>query len=71
MTDFFKKNEHPIERVLRVLVGLALLGIAFFGPKTPWGFLGVLPLLTGAFGTCPLYSLLGVSTCPASPSKSA
>jgi hypothetical protein len=69
MTSFFVTNEHPIERAARVLVGLGLLGIAFFGPKTPWGFIGFLPLLTGAVGTCPLYSLLGISTCGASSRK--
>ncbi|MBZ5639742.1 MAG: DUF2892 domain-containing protein [Acidobacteriia bacterium] len=69
MTRFFVTNEHPIERGARILVGLGLLAIAFFGPKTPWGFIGVLPLLTGASGTCPLYSLLGVSTCPARSRK--
>lgn len=57
-------NEHPIERAIRVMLGLALLAIAFVGPKTPWGFLGVIPLLTGLLGSCPLYTLFGVSTCP-------
>jgi hypothetical protein len=71
MNAFFKVNEHPIERALRVIVGLALLGIAFFGPKTPWGYLGIIPILTGAFGTCPLYTLLGISTCPVARDKSA
>ena len=69
MTRFFKTNEHPLERGVRILVGLGLLGIALSGPKTPWGFIGILPLLTGAFGTCPLYSLLGVSTCGAGPRR--
>jgi hypothetical protein len=69
VTRFFETNEHPIERGVRILVGLGLLGIAFFGPKTPWGFIGILPLLTGAVGTCPLYSLLGVSTCGAGSRK--
>ena len=69
MTRFFETNEHPIERWIRILVGLGLLGIAFFGPKTPWGFIGIVPLLTGAFGICPLYSLLGVSTCPGKSRK--
>ena len=69
MASFLTVNEHPIERVLRVVVGLALLGIAFFGPKTPWGYIGILPLLTGATGICPLYSLLGISTCPAGSRK--
>jgi hypothetical protein len=63
VTSFLEKNEHPIERGVRILVGLGLLGIAFFGPKTPWGFIGILPLITGAFGSCPLYSVLGISTC--------
>ena len=57
-------NEHPVERVLRVLLGLALITIAFVGPKTPWGFLGILPLVTGLLGSCPLYALFGFSTCP-------
>jgi hypothetical protein len=57
-------NEHPIERVLRVALGLGLITIAFIGPKTPWGFLGVVPLVTGLLGSCPLYTLFGFSTCP-------
>lgn len=57
-------NEHPLERVARVVLGLGLITIAFVGPKTPWGFLGVVPLVTGALGSCPLYTLLGISTCP-------
>ncbi|MCC6623243.1 MAG: DUF2892 domain-containing protein [Deltaproteobacteria bacterium] len=58
------KNTHPIERVIRVVVGLALLALVFVGPKTPLGLLGIIPLATGALGTCPLYTLLGISTCP-------
>ncbi len=57
-------NEHPIERALRVVLGLALLSIAFVGPKTPWGFLGIVPIATGLLGSCPLYTLLGWNTCP-------
>lgn len=57
-------NEHPIERALRVAVGVGLLSLAFIGPKTPWGYLGVIPILTGLIGSCPLYTLLGLSTCP-------
>jgi hypothetical protein len=59
-------NEHPVERGLRVVLGLALLAIAFVGPKTPWGFLGIVPLATGLIGSCPLYTLFGFSTCPTS-----
>jgi hypothetical protein len=64
MKDFLQVNEHPIERVLRVLVGLGAISLVFVGPKTPWGWLGVIPVLTGATGLCPLYTLLGISTCP-------
>jgi hypothetical protein len=59
----FKTNEGTIDRVLRVSVGLGLLAIAFVGPKTPWGFLGIVPLATGLIGNCPVYSILGINTC--------
>jgi hypothetical protein len=61
---FFARNEHSIERVVRVLLGLALLSIVFIGPQTRWGLLGIVPLATGLLGTCPLYSVFGFSTCP-------
>jgi hypothetical protein len=61
----FPVNEHPVERALRVVVGLAVLSLAFVGPQTPWGFLGIVPLATGLLGSCPLYTLFGWSTCPA------
>lgn len=64
MNKFLVVSEHPIERVLRVLVGLGILSLVFIGPKTPWGWLGLIPVLTGATGLCPLYTLLGISTCP-------
>lgn len=63
MSGFLDKNEHSIERVIRVVLGVALLSIVFIGPATPWGWLGVIPLLTGLVGSCPLYSLIGVNTC--------
>ena len=59
----FPKNEHRIERTLRVVLGLGLLSIVFFGPRTPWGWIGILPLVTGLVGSCPLYTVLGISTC--------
>jgi DUF2892 family protein len=65
MSKLFPINEHPIERAIRVSVGLGLLAIAFVGPKTPWGFLGIVPIVTGAVGTCPLYTVFGFSTCSA------
>ena len=58
-----KVNEHVIERIIRVIVGLSLLALVFVGPKTLWGLIGIVPLLTGLVGICPLYSLLGISTC--------
>ncbi|MCK6447780.1 MAG: DUF2892 domain-containing protein [Planctomycetes bacterium] len=57
-------NEHPIERVLRVAIGVALIALVFAGPKTPWGWIGVVPLATGLIGSCPLYTLFGWRTCP-------
>jgi hypothetical protein len=57
-------NEHPIERVIRVALGLGLISIAFIGPKSPLGWIGVVPLATGLLGSCPLYTLFGFSTCP-------
>jgi hypothetical protein len=64
MTSLLPANEHPVERVLRVALGLFLLSLVFLGPKTPWGYLGLLPLATGFLGSCPLYTALGFSTCP-------
>ncbi|MEZ4455717.1 MAG: DUF2892 domain-containing protein [Gemmatimonadales bacterium] len=62
--NLLPRNEHPIERGLRVLLGLGLLAIVFVGPKTPWGWLGLVPLATGLIGSCPLYTALGINTCP-------
>ncbi len=57
-----KKNIGNAERIVRVVIGLAILSLAFIGPKSPWAYLGVLPILTGAVGWCPPYTLLGIST---------
>ena len=56
-------NEGTLDRGIRVVVGIALIAIAFWGPRTPWGFVGVVPLVTGLIGFCPLYRLVGLSTC--------
>jgi hypothetical protein len=56
-------NEHNIERVVRVLLGIGLLSLVFIGPKTLWGLIGLVPLATGLIGSCPLYTVLGISTC--------
>lgn len=58
-------NEGGFDRVLRVLVGLVLIALVFVGPQTPWGWVGVVPLLTGLVGFCPAYRLLGINTCRA------
>lgn len=68
-TNLFPQNEHAFERTVRVIVGLGLLSLAFVGPQTAWGYLGLVPLLTGLIGTCPLYTMLGVSTCGHRPGK--
>jgi hypothetical protein len=69
MRKFFPSNEGPIDRIVRIAVGLALLALTFWGPSFAWGFIGIVPLLTGLVGSCPLYTLLGVRTCPYSPAR--
>jgi hypothetical protein len=64
LSRILTSNESPLDRTLRALVGVTLLALVFTGPHTPWGWLGLVPLLTGLAGTCPLYTLLHLSTCP-------
>ncbi len=59
------RNVGQIDRAVRIVLGLVLLGLAFTGHYTPWTWLGVVPLLTGLIGWCPPYSLLGINTCKA------
>jgi hypothetical protein len=61
-----KSNEAIWDRLIRVVLGMGLLSLVFVGPRTPWGIVGVIPLVTGLVGFCPLYHLLGLSTCPLS-----
>jgi len=56
-------NEGKIDRALRIIVGAVLIALVFIGPQTPWGWVGLVPLLTGLFGYCPAYSVFGVNTC--------
>ncbi len=58
-----KRNVGNIERVIRIVAGLAIISLAFWGPKSSWGYLGIVPLLTGFIGYCPPYALFGISTC--------
>ncbi len=59
----FATNVGPIDRILRIIVGVFAIAMVFVGPQTPWGWLGLIPLATGFFSTCPLYTLLGITTC--------
>lgn len=58
------RNKGNVDRALRVIVGLVLIALVFVGPKTPWGWVGLVPLITGLVGMCPIYALLGINTCP-------
>ena len=57
------RNEGKLDRALRIVLGLALLSLVFVGPQTNWGLIGLVPLVTGLVGNCPVYSVLGISTC--------
>jgi hypothetical protein len=57
-----KPNCGTLDKTLRIVVGLVLLSLVFFGPRTPWGWIGVLPLITGFVGVCPLYTPFGIDT---------
>ena len=58
----FRTNESKFDRAFRVVLGIALLALMFVGPKTLWGLVGLIPLITGAVGFCPIYRALGIST---------
>ena len=64
------RNEHAVDRAIRIVVGLVLLSLVVIGPQTLWGLIGIVPLLTGIAGSCPLYRLVGLSTCPITPRQS-
>mgnify|MGYP000081790233 FL=1 len=59
-----QKNEGNLDRALRVAAGLLLVGLAATDTIGAWGYIGIVPILTGAIGMCPLYSMLGINTCP-------
>jgi len=64
-----KANEGNLDRALRVIVGLGLVAIVFVGPQTPWGWFFLFPLATVVVVLCPLYTLLGINTCPLKDAK--
>lgn len=59
-------NVGGIDRILRIVVGIAVLALFFVleGNARYWALVGLVPLFTGVFQTCPLYSVIGVNTCP-------
>ena len=59
-----KANEGTIDRAMRIIAGLALIALAYTGTIGMWGYIGIMPLLTGILGICPAYSIFGISTCP-------
>lgn len=59
-----KSNVGGIDKILRIVVGGGLIGATVAGLLPAWGYIGIVPLATGLMGWCPLYPLLGMSTCP-------
>jgi hypothetical protein len=59
-----KSNVGGIDRILRIVIGLVLIGLAVTGTVGAWGWIGIVPLATAALGFCPLYTVLGFSSCP-------
>jgi hypothetical protein len=62
-SKLLEQNEHVLDRAVRVVLGLVLLSLVLVGPKTLWGLVGLVPLATGLFGSCPAYRLFGINTC--------
>ncbi len=60
----FKTNVGGIDRILRIVIGLVLIGLTLTGAVGAWGWIGLVPLGTAAIGYCPLYTVLGFSSCP-------
>jgi hypothetical protein len=58
----FKVNVGSTDRIIRIVIGLVLITLVFVGPKTAWGWIGLIPLATGVLRTCPAYSMIGVNT---------
>ncbi len=58
----FKKNLGAVDRALRIILGIALIALAYTGKIGVWGYIGVVPLVTGLISSCLLYTLLGINT---------
>lgn len=61
-------NESTVDRLIRVVVGLGMISLVFIGPQSLWGWIGIVPLLTGVVGFCPAYRIFGIATVPAAKS---
>ncbi len=64
LAKLLPSNESTLDRGVRVVLGLAVLSLVFVGPKSLFGLVGLVPLATGLLGSCPIYTLLGISSCP-------
>jgi len=62
VNSLLKNNTGKIDRIIRIIVGVLLVGNVFTGMQTPAGWIGLILIVTGVFGVCPLYSLLGINT---------
>jgi len=62
MARLFRHNEGTVDRALRVVVGIGLISLVFVGPQTPWGWIGLIPLITAFTGSCLAYNLFGWDT---------
>lgn len=67
----FKRNLASWDRITRVVLGAGLVSLAFWGPKTQWGWLGAILLATSMLGHCPIYVMLGLRTCGPGSGKQA
>jgi len=57
-------NVGTLDRIIRIILGLSLIALAYFGIVGSWGYIGIIPLATGLMKWCPLYTILGIQTCP-------
>lgn len=64
LEKIFPRNLGTADRLIRIVAGLFMLSLVFVGPKSLFGLVGLVPLVTGAIGSCALYRLCGASTCP-------
>jgi Inner membrane protein YgaP-like, transmembrane domain len=62
MANLFKQDTGKVDRIIPVIVGALLVGNVFIGLQTVVGWIGLILIVTGLFGTCPVYSLLGINT---------